>query len=190
MKNRVGKRMRMIQLLFSGVFLLLAACSLVFAGDDKAPKEGPASISDGSLTISGEKVPGKLLVLGSQIGASSIRGMGVSLNVLKATSPEKLKPGSPDHIFTVILTGKDGKPVKNEKVSLAISGEGKEQKVGLPFLNAYYQGGARLDRPGIYEIRVKINGKAKAESPPFKYEYVKASASAKETLPAGKSQKE
>ena len=127
-------------------------------------------------------------MLGTQIGAYKIRDIDLSLNVLRATAPDKLKPGMPDHIFNVVLTDKDGKPLKNEKVALVITRDKKKQLLDLFLINdAYYQGKIRLDQPGKYQVSVELRSKKEPESTPsFLYEYQKPKPASQEGTPSEK----
>ena len=177
------------------LMLILAIFSTVSisSAQDKRKETGGPPPQPGELVFKGDDgTIRRPILLGTQIGTYKIRGIDLSLNVLRATHPEKLKADSPDHIFNVVLTDKDGKSVKNEKIGLVITGDGKKQQLNLQLVNnAYYQGMVRLDQPGKYQVSVELRSKKKPEStPPFSYEYEKPTAVSKEALPSDKSKTE
>lgn len=112
-------------------------------------------------------------MLGGVVGNKTVDGLRVGLYVLQAQEREKLKPGDPNHAFTVTL--KDGKSsalLKRGDVSIAVSGGDNAVQGGTMAAQStgVFRLGVNLPKPGEY--RIKVAFKAAGHSGQAEFPYV------------------
>jgi hypothetical protein len=117
-------------------------------------------------------VPWKLL--GGAVGNQTVNGVRVELFVLEAQDPDKLKPGDPNHAFTVTLKDdKSGEFLKQGDVSIDVSagaGPARHTSMGLRS-DGIFRGGVSLPQPGEYRLTIAFNAEGRKGKADFPYEY-------------------
>jgi hypothetical protein len=113
-------------------------------------------------------------LLGGAVGDRTVSGVRVELYVLQAQEPDKLKPGDPNHAFTVALKdGKTGEFVDQGEVSIAVAGDaGADQRSPMPTRSrGIFRAGVALPQPGQYRVTIAFKAAGRAGQADFPYVY-------------------
>ena len=161
-----------------GLLILIMFCGLSWsnagAGEPDVHEWGQhadETLHEGAIVIEAQDGTRKVAeVLGGQLGKETVEGVNVSLFVLQATNPERLKPGAkgPTHIFNVAFVEEDGSRILADATgTVVIAGAGSRQRVALRPFRSHYQVQARLEQPGDYHLHVEfaVAGRAGATKP-------------------------
>ncbi|HEX4597067.1 MAG TPA: hypothetical protein VH278_04720 [Burkholderiaceae bacterium] len=120
--------------------------------------------SDGTVTVPWD-------MLGGVVGNQTVNGLRVGLYVLQAQDPAKLKPGDPNHAFTVTLKDdKSGALVKQGDVSIVVLAEDVVQRGSMAVQpNGLFRLGVRLPRTGDYRVKIAFKAGGRAGQVEFPY---------------------
>ncbi len=113
-------------------------------------------------------------LLGGAVGDRAVSGVRVELYVLQAQEPDKLKPGDPNHAFTVTLKdGKTGEFLDRGEVSIAVAGDfGPDQRSAMPMRSrGIFRTGVALPQPGQYVVTIAFKVAGRTGQADFPYAY-------------------
>jgi len=163
--------------------LVLAATSLAAVVADPAAlaaKTGQdRAMSETDMSHSGDadgggKVTVPWNLLGGAVGDRTVDGVKVELYVLQAVDPSQLKPGDPNHAFTVALKdAKSSEFLKQGTVSIAVTGAGVSGQGSQMALrpNGVFRGGVALPRPGQYKVMIAFKTESRSGQAEFPFVY-------------------
>jgi len=147
----------------------MAAWLAVGAGAvEPGPKSGAApaaagtDLSETDMSHVGTTPEGTVTVpwtmLGGLVGNKKANGVQVALYVLQAQDFAKLKPGEPNHAFTVALKDEvSGEFLKQGEVSIAVFGDDVAQRGKMAEQpNGLFRFGVRLPRAGDYRLKISF----------------------------------
>jgi hypothetical protein len=175
------KIIRQLRVILPAVAATLAIGASAAAQDPKAPAVPATSgtdLSETDMSHTSTSSEGTVTVpwtmLGGVVGNRTINGMDVGLYVLLAQEPDKLKPGDPNHAFTVTL--KDAKSsalLKQGEVSIAVAGGGTPVKPAPMSAQSagVFRLGVRLPQPGQYRIKVAFKAEGRSGQAEFPYTF-------------------
>ena len=140
------------------------------------PASPGADLGETDMSHTGSAPGGTVTVpwtmLGGVVGNKTVDGLQVGVYVLQAQEPEKLKPGAPNHAFTVTLKDdKSGTLLKQGDVSIAVSGAGHAfQRGSMPAQSSgVFRLGVNLPKPGDYRIKVAFKAAGHGGQAEFPY---------------------
>lgn len=156
--------------------LLLAIAMLCLAGAGSAVAADSGSSNDMTRTVDGYTINLKLLPAEPFVAKSKAKvpdNAGAMVNGSGAMPMKKGGPGNPNHHLVVFIS-RNGKPVEHAhvKMSYRMKGSSKWSMTKLPVTRmwvaghgektTHYGNNVHLD-PGMYQVQVTVNGKAKAD---------------------------
>jgi len=147
------------------------------AADAKAAAAPDLSETDMSHTgkAAGDTVTVPWNLLGGALGNQTVGGVRVELYVLQAQDAGKLKPGDPNHAFTVTLKDDaSGEFLKQGEVSIAVAdnaGASKQRTVMSQRSSGIFRGGVALAQPGEYRLTVAFKTGGREGQVDFPYQF-------------------
>jgi hypothetical protein len=139
----------------------------------------PADLTETDMSHTGKTpeggtvtVPWKLL--GGAVGNQTVNGVRVELFVLEAQDMDKIKPGAPNHAFTVTLKDdKSGEFIKHGAVWIHVAaGAVPAHRTAMNSPSeGIFRGGVSLPQPGAYRLTVAFNAAGRKGRTDFAYEY-------------------
>jgi hypothetical protein len=146
------------------------------AGVEGKPQATP-DLSETDMSHTGSTSQGTVTVpwdlLGGTVGDRAVNGVRVELYVLQAVDMGKLKPGDPNHAFTVTL--KDEKTsafIKQADVSLRVSPGAPAPGTGMKRnQSGIFRAGVSLPKPGQYKVTVAFHVPGRSGEVEFPYEF-------------------
>jgi len=144
---------------------------------DVAAKTAPgADMTETDMSHTGSTPQGKVTVpwnlLGGAVGDRTVNGVKVELYVLQAQDLEKLRPGDPNHAFTVTLKDeKSSEFLKQGKVSILVTGDaGTTRRSEMSTRSSgIFRSGVALPRPGEYRVTIDFKSAGHAGQAEFAY---------------------
>jgi hypothetical protein len=164
----------------AALFALAAPVALAANAVEPDPKAAAGKpdvdLSETDMSHTG-KTPGGGTVtvpwslLGGAVGNRTVNGVRVELFVLQAQDLDKLKPGDPNHAFTVTLKDdKSSELLKQGEVSLAVAGAGPLRPTAMSSRSSgVYRSGVALPKPGEYRITIAFTSAGKSGQAEFPY---------------------
>jgi hypothetical protein len=147
------------------------------AGPAKAVPPPESDMSYTGKTDSGESVTVPMNLLGGLVGNHTVNGVRVELYVLLPQDPGRLKPGDPNHAFTVTLKDeKSGAFLRRGEVSLAAAGgAGAAQRSVMAMeSDGIFRSAVTLPQPGDYRLTVGFKTAGRSGLAEFPYVFVPA----------------
>jgi hypothetical protein len=177
-----------IELLVVVVALATLACSGTSTPADTAKQETEQEQSqqsedhsehrmhEGAITFSHEGQTFGTVVLGGLVGVASVDGVKVSVHVLQAESPDRLKStgSGPTHLFNLTFVDEESEELIREASGTVTVTGGGGRRVGEPFgkFASHFQARVRLDHPGEYLVQVDFeSGSGSGVTDPVAFEY-------------------
>jgi hypothetical protein len=164
---------------------LIALAAQVAAGADAAKPEVKAAaaaatphggMAETDMSHTGSTPQGTVTVpwalLGGAVGNRTVNGVRVELYVLQAQDPGTLKPGDPNHAFTVALKDdRSGDVLSRGEVSIAVAGDTNpvRRSVMSAQSSGVFRGGVSLPRPGDYRLTVAFKAEGRSGQADFPY---------------------
>jgi hypothetical protein len=111
-------------------------------------------------------------LLGGVVGNRTVNGVRVELYVLQAQDPGTLKPGDPNHAFTVTLKDdKSGEFLKQGEVSIAVTGVTNSAQPSLMAARSsgVFRSGVSLPQPGDYRLTIAFKTAGRSGQADFPY---------------------
>lgn len=141
-------------------------------GDDHAAHR----MHEGAITFSRQGQTFSTTVLGGLVGAASTDGVKVSVHVLQAESPERLKPTGvgPTHLFNLTFVDEQTEELIHEASgTVTVTGpDGRQRRGAIERFASHFQARVRLDHPGDYRVQVEFetgSGSGVTDPLPFVY---------------------
>ena len=166
-----------------GAALLVLAAELTIGAnaaepEAKAEAQATPGLSETDMSHTGSTSEGKVTVpwnlLGGAVGDRTINSVRVELYVLQAQDPDKLKPGDPNHAFTVTLKDeKSSEFLKQGEVSIAVArGAGPAQRSVMSARSSgIFRTGVALPQPGEYRVTIAFKSAGRTGQADFPYIY-------------------
>jgi hypothetical protein len=141
--------------------------------------EAPPDLSETDMSHVGSSPGGSVTVpwklLGGAVGNQAVNGVRVELFVLQAQEADKLKPGDPNHAFTVTLKDdKSGELLKEGEVSIGVAAPGGpvQPKTAMSHRSdGVFRSGVALPKPGDYRLQVAFKSAGHSGLAEFPYRY-------------------
>ena len=138
---------------------------------------------EGAITFSHEGQTFGTVVLGGLVGAASVDGVKVSVHVLQAESPDRLKStgSGPTHLFNLTFVDEESEELIREASGRVTVTGADGRRVGEPFgkFASHFQARLRLDHPGEYLVQVDFeSGSGSGVTDPLPFDYRRKDADA------------
>jgi hypothetical protein len=176
----MNKTIRSLSTAVAAAAACLAIAAVAAAQPDRNAAAAAVSpepdLTETDMSHTGSSPEGTVTVpwtmLGGAVGSKTLNGLRVGLYVLQAQEPEKLKPGDPNHAFTVTLKDdKSGTLLKQGDVSIAVSGGGNAFQRGSMAAQSsgVFRLGVNLPKPGEYRIKIAFKAAGHGGQTEFPY---------------------
>jgi hypothetical protein len=146
-------------------------------------KHAEHRMHEGAITFSHEGQTFRTTVLGGLVGTVSVHGIRVSVHVLQAESPDRLKStgSGPTHLFNLTFVDEESEELIREASGTVKVTAADGRQIGEAFekFASHFQARVRLDHPGEYRLQVDFeSGSGSGVTDPLPFDYRRKGADA------------